>query len=155
MMIHIRKVEEADIECMTRYRIEYLTEMQGERDRAYKNRLLQELSSFFRDAIARGEFVGMMAEEEGQPLSFGGMVIKRIPGDFNQASYTEADILNMYTIPAARRRGISTAILDALKNEAISMGISKLALHASAAGEPLYRRFGFNDPVYPVLELPL
>lgn len=84
-----------------------------------------------------------------------GMVIKEIPGDSNKSSYLEADVLNMYTIPEARRQGISSMILEQLLAEAKSMGISKLALHTSKDGEILYRKFGFAEPVYPYLELVL
>lgn len=38
--------------------------------------------------------------------------------------------------------------------EAKNRGISKISLHTTKAGEKLYRKFGFKEPVYPVLELP-
>jgi GNAT superfamily N-acetyltransferase len=155
MNIHIRKVELSDIDCLTQYRIEYLAELLGVSEGVDMETVQKELADYFRHSIANGNFVGMIAENEGIPVAFGGMVIKYIPGDFSQSSYSEADILNMYTIPSARRQGISTAILHALKDKAIKMGISKLALHTSKAGEQVYRNFGFHDPVYPVLELPL
>jgi len=70
-------------------------------------------------------FFAFMAELDGEIVSFGGMVIKKIPGDFNQSMYLEGDILNMYTIPAARRKGISAQILEHLITEARRRGISK------------------------------
>lgn len=81
------------------------------------------------------------------------MVIKSIPGDFNKSSYLEGDILNMYTIPQARRKGISAMILEHLIEEARSRGISKISLHTSKDGERLYRKYNFSEPSYPVLEL--
>ena len=81
------------------------------------------------------------------------MVIKEIPGDFTKSSYLEGDILNMYTVPEARRLGISSMILEKLLAEAKTMGISKVALHTSKDGEKMYRNFGFSEPVYPYLEL--
>ncbi len=150
--ICIREVEEADIPIMTRYRIDYLTELQGERSTEYKEQLATELNIFFKAEISEGRFYALLAEWNGAVVAFGAMVIKRIPGDFNQASYLEGDILNMYTIPEARRQGISSQILAQLLEEAKRIGISKVALHTSKDGEPLYRKFGFHDPVYPVLE---
>jgi GNAT superfamily N-acetyltransferase len=94
-----------------------------------------------------------MAEYDGAAIAFGGMVIKKIPGDFSKASYLEGDILNMYTIPEARRKGISSLILTSLLSDARKMGICKVALHTSKDGEKLYRKFGFSEPAYPVLEL--
>jgi GNAT superfamily N-acetyltransferase len=59
----------------------------------------------------------------------------------------------MFTVPFARRKGISAMILQQLINEAKNRGISKISLHTSKDGEKLYRKFGFSEPVYPVLEL--
>ena len=81
------------------------------------------------------------------------MVIKKIPGDFNKSVYLEGDILNMYTLPFARNRGVSSLILKRLIKEASERGISKISLHTTKAGEKVYRKFGFDNPVYPVLEL--
>ena len=151
--VKIRKVEAADIETMTEYRIDYITELQGERGDEYKTTLRKDLNNFFRMTIDKGSFFALLAEYKGEILAFGAMVIKLIPGDFNQSSYIEGDILNMYTIPVARRKGISSLILTQLLAEARNMGISKVALHTSKDGEQLYRKFGFEDPSYPYLEL--
>jgi GNAT superfamily N-acetyltransferase len=151
--ITIRRVTGDDLEEMTEYRIAYLTELQGERSPEYIAVLKKELLAYFRDAMAAGKFFALVAESENCVLAYGGMVIKEIPGDFNKASYLEGDILNMYTIPEERRKGISTMILNQLITEARKSGISKVSLHTSPAGEKLYRKSGFSDPLFPVLEL--
>jgi GNAT superfamily N-acetyltransferase len=152
-MIKIRRVEEIDVPMMTAARLNYLTEMQGERAPEYLQELQQKLQSFFIETMKEGSFFALLAEFEGKVVSYGGMIVKKIPGDLNQSSYLEGDILNMYTLPEYRRKGISSRILEELMKEAKVMGISKVALHCSKEGEPLYRKFGFSDPVYPYLEL--
>lgn len=131
----------------------YLTELQGEQSEEYQLQLRKDLNSYFAEALAERRFFAYMAELKGEILSFGAMVIKKIPGDFNQSAYLEGDILNMFTVPFARRKGISALILQQLINEARNRGISKVSLHTSKDGEKLYRKFGFSEPVYPVLEL--
>jgi GNAT superfamily N-acetyltransferase len=135
------------------YRLAYLAELQGTRDEEYKTQLKKDLEIYFRKSLEEGRFFALYAELEGKIVSFGGMIIKEIPGDTSKSSYLEGDILNMYTIPEARRQGISSLILEQLLSEAKSMGISKVALHTSKDGEILYRKFGFAEPVYPYLEL--
>jgi ribosomal protein S18 acetylase RimI-like enzyme len=152
-MINIRRVEEYDIPAMTAARLAYLTEMQGERPESYLQELQRNLQSYFVQAMREGSFFALLAEKDGKVVSYGGMVLKKIPGDLNQSSYLEGDILNMYTLPAYRRQGYSSMILQQLLTEAKTMGVSKVALHCSRDGEPLYRKFGFGDPVYPYLEL--
>lgn len=151
--IKIRRVEAADVPQMTATRIDYLTEMQGERPDHYKQELRQNLRNFFLQAMEDGSFFALLAELDGTIVSYGGMILKKIPGDFNKSTYLEGDILNMYTLPDYRRKGISSLILKQLLIEAKLMGVSKVALHCSKDGEPLYRKFGFDDPVYPYLEL--
>lgn len=151
--IVIRKVEDADISVMIEHRINYLSGLQGSRDNYYKQSLKKELEEYFRTAIKDGSFFALMALYEGIAVAFGGIIIKKVPGDFNKTTYLEGDILNMYTIPEARRNGISSLILAELLNQSKRIGISKIALHTSKDGEKMYRKFGFCEPVYPVLEL--
>lgn len=151
--IQIREIGTSEVEILTTYRMAYLTELQGEQSEEYQLQLQKELNEYFTQALAEKRFFAYLAELKGEILSFGAMVIKKIPGDFNQSSYLEGDILNMFTVPFARRKGISAMILQQLINEARNRGISKVSLHTSKDGEKLYRKFGFSEPIYPVLEL--
>ena len=153
MAVIIRRVGPPDIAGMTVARIDYLTELQGERPLDYKLELQRELQVFFQQSMQEGTLFAFLAEIEGCAISWGVMILKKIPGDFNRSSYLEGDILNMYTLPDFRRKGISSRILEALLSEAKVLGVSKVALHCSKDGEPLYRKYGFTDPVYPYLEL--
>jgi ribosomal protein S18 acetylase RimI-like enzyme len=151
--VKIYPVDKNEIETLVQHRIQYLTELQGERDAPYKNRLKNELAGFFTKAIAEGHFIAIVAKIDDLAISYGGMILKQIPGDFNQAAYLEGEILNMYTLPEARRQGVASLILTELLRIAGEKGISKVALHTSKDGEKLYRSFGFREPVYPYLEL--
>jgi ribosomal protein S18 acetylase RimI-like enzyme len=153
--VTVRPVGETDIPAMTANRLAYLTEMQGERSPEYMQNLDRELAAYFRVNIQSGSFFALLAESEGQILGYGAMVLRSVPGDLNKPSYLEGDILNMYTLPHARRQGIGTLILQALLAKARLMGLSKIGLHTSKDGEHLYRSYGFNEPVYPYLELVL
>jgi GNAT superfamily N-acetyltransferase len=153
--VTIRLVEEGDIPVMTAHRLAYLVEMQGEREPEYLQHLERELAEYFRTHIQSGSFFALVAESEEQILGYGAMVLRSIPGDLNKPSYLEGDILNMYTLPHARRQGVGKLILEALLEKAQAMGMSKIGLHTSKDGEHLYRNYGFREPVYPYLELVL
>jgi GNAT superfamily N-acetyltransferase len=151
--IQIREIGITEVELLTNYRMVYLAELQGEQSEEYLQQLRKDLTAYFTQALAEKRFFAYLADLKGEILGFGAMVIQKIPGDFNQSTYLEGDILNMFTVPFARRRGISAMILQQLINEARNRGISKVSLHTSKDGEKLYRKFGFSDPIYPVLEL--
>ena len=152
-IIEIRRIDINDVEILTKYRLEYIEEMQGTMIEEYKTVLEGELNNHFKSEMAHDRIFAFMASRGETIISFGAMVIKRIPGDSSKPLYLEGDILNMYTIPDERRKGISSLILQELINEARRRGISKISLHTSKDGEKLYRKFGFSEPTYPVLEL--
>jgi len=150
--IQIRKIGPEDILTLVDYRLIYLSELQGYMEENYRQKLRRDLTVYFEKAIHEGRFTAVLAEKEGKAVSFGGLVIKEIPGDANRSTYLEGDILNMYTIPEERRKGISSLILEQLLAEAKQLGLTKVALHTSKDGEKLYRKYQFTEPVYPYLE---
>jgi len=149
----IRKVKAGDIDQMIAHRVDYLIEMQGKHSEEEIERLKSGYKDYFVRNIGNGNFMALVAELDHVPVAYGAMVFHTVPGDFSQSAYLEADILNMYTIPNARKQGISRLILNELISIARSMGVSKLALHTSADGEHLYRTSGFHEPQYPFLEM--
>ncbi len=59
--------------------------------------------------------------------------------------------MNMYTLPQFRRRGICAGILNELVKEGKKIGITAFELHATAAGEFVYKKNGFTihqEPTY-------
>jgi ribosomal protein S18 acetylase RimI-like enzyme len=55
----------------------------------------------------------------------------------------KAYIMNMYTEPDYRRRGIAWKTLDLIVNEARSRGVVFITLEATKMGRPLYEKYGF------------
>jgi GNAT superfamily N-acetyltransferase len=55
----------------------------------------------------------------------------------------EALIVNVYTDPAWRRRGIAELLMRHILDWTRAEGITRVVLHASAAGRPMYERLGF------------
>lgn len=150
--IVIRCLGKNEIGTLVRYRLDYLAEMQGDASDECSNKLEKELNDHFKAEMEMDRFFAFVAEKKGEVLGFGAMIVRKIPGDFNKPVYLEGDILNMYTLPFARRQGVSSLILKKLIEEASKRGISKISLHTTKAGEDVYRKYGFKDPEFPVLE---
>ncbi len=82
-----------------------------------------------------GTFAFLAGDESG------GFVLVRIAGG-------EAEILTLAVAPAARRRGIGSALISAACQKAQEMGAETMFLEVSQANEPartLYTRFGFRE----------
>lgn len=65
-----------------------------------------------------------------------------MPTYHNPSGY-KAYIMNMYTHPDYRRRGIAYKMLDILVNEAKSKGINAISLETTEMGRPVYEKYGF------------
>lgn len=70
-----------------------------------------------------------------------GFVLIRVAAD-------EAEVLTLAVCPAARRRGVASALLKSASEEAAKRGASTLFLEVGCKNSPaiaLYKRFGFTE----------
>jgi GNAT superfamily N-acetyltransferase len=100
--------------------------------------------AYLTTALRSGEYLGWVIEVQGQVVAGGGMLIRPLlprPG-CTQGS-EEAYVLNVYTEPAHRRRGVARQLMQVILDECVTRGITRLSLHASDDGRPLYVAMGF------------
>ena len=100
---------------------------------------------FFRNAIADGSYIGFIALEEGIVAGPGGICLHNHPPSYGVPNGKSACLLNMYTLPEFRGKGVAGKILAALVECAKAAGCCKVFLNASDMGKPLYQKFGFSD----------
>lgn len=94
-------------------------------------------------SLPTGRFHVWLAYVRGEAVASSGLVpFERPPAPYD-LSGLEGYVLNMFTLPAWRGRGLSRALLTELMVFARQLGMRKLWLHASEAGRPLYERMGF------------
>jgi ribosomal protein S18 acetylase RimI-like enzyme len=56
----------------------------------------------------------------------------------------EGYLLNVYTRPAWRGRGVASALVAAAVADARALGLARIRLHATAEGQPVYAAAGFR-----------
>jgi GNAT superfamily N-acetyltransferase len=142
-----RRASVDDVESLVDYRVRFLNELYGHPENDETEILRGSLREYFREAIPSGCFVAWLAERNGKTVGTSGMVVWQMPGRYGGLESGRLGyILNMYTVPEARRKGICTRLLDELIREAKASGIKYLHLHASEDGISIYRKAGFNKP---------
>lgn len=132
-------------------RIIFLSELLGEQPVPARETLEAHLTEYFARAIANGSYTGIIGWHNGEAVATGGMVYREQPGSFKNPTGRVAYILNMYTRPAYRRRGIGTAIMNRLMEAGREKGYYSFELHATPDGEPVYSKMGFykhGEPTY-------
>ena len=100
---------------------------------------------YFREAIANGQYCGWLAvTPAGEVVASGGAVVDEHPPGPTNASGRIAYIMNVYTQPAYRRRGLARRIMLEILAWVRATGLSRVALHASEDGRSLYTGLGFQ-----------
>jgi GNAT superfamily N-acetyltransferase len=151
-----RHAEVGDVRVLVDLRVRFLKELHGHPEDHETKVVRDSLLKYFTEAIPSGDFVAWVAEYGGNIVATSGMVVWQKPAIYGGVESGRLGyLLNFYTIPEARGRGIATRLLSELIREAKSMGLRYLHLHASKDGESIYRRAGFAEPKMPELELRL
>jgi GNAT superfamily N-acetyltransferase len=66
------------------------------------------------------------------------------PREDDVAAPRRAWVLNVYTEPDFRRRGLARRVMETIAAWCAAQGLSRVFLHASDAGRPLYESLGFE-----------
>lgn len=140
----VREARASDIPALVSLR-RVLFEAMGYRDPDLLAQLEGVSARYFRRALPKGEFRAWVAEIDGEVVATGGLVIHSLPPTAYNLASREGYIMNMYTLPAWRHRGIGGAILRTILDFLKSEGVPHASLHATADGDRLYRREGFRE----------
>jgi GNAT superfamily N-acetyltransferase len=100
--------------------------------------------AYLTTALPSGAYRGWMVEADGQVVAGGGVLVRQLlPRPGYAAGGDEAYVLNVYTEPAHRRRGLARTLMQAILDWCRAQRISRVSLHASDDGRPLYEGLGF------------
>lgn len=142
-----------DLELLTETRIEVLLAANGLPEGTDMDRVRKETRRYYERALPDGSHVAYLVLDEGRFVGAGGVSFFQVMPTYHNPSGEKAYLMNIYTRPEYRRRGIAYRTLDLLVREAGSRGVTAVSLEATAMGRPLYEKYGFvrmNDE----MELP-
>ena len=139
----------ADIGALVDNRVAFLEELTGKHDDEEVRLLKTHLEHYFAETLNAGTCICWLAKAGDKVAGTGALVVREQPGSFKNPSGKMGYIMNMYTVPEFRRRGICSAILKKLIDTGRGMGIHAFELHATKEGEPVYRRSGFEIHIEP------
>jgi GNAT superfamily N-acetyltransferase len=107
-----------------------------------------------REFFARGEYVGWLAssvDAPGQVIAGAGVQLRHTlphPSDMGGlAEGRHALIINVFTEPEWRRRGLGELLLKGIIDWSVEQKLDRLLLHSSEQGRRLYERLGFVQTI--------
>lgn len=84
-------------------------------------------------------------EEDEKNIGCATLCYMELMPTFSHPTGKRAHLMNVYTAPGYRGRGIARRMVAALIEEARRRGVTEISLDATASGRPLYRKLGFCD----------
>ncbi len=149
--ITYHKATTNDVATLVEHRILFAQELSGAQDPVSIQLLRQQMTSYFSKAIAENTCISFIARSEDKVAGIGSVHFREMPGNFKNPSGKWGYIMNMYTVPDFRRKGICKNILDLLVEAGHQLGVNAFELHATKDGEPVYLQNGFtihDEPTY-------
>jgi len=143
MTLIYKKATLADLELLTETRICVLRAANKLADDVDMSEVREQSYEYYKKALNDDTHVAYLVFDNEKFVGAGGVSFYRVMPTFHNPSGWKAYIMNMYTDPDYRRQGIAYKMLDLLVDEAKERGIRAISLEATAAGRPLYEKYGF------------
>lgn len=153
MELTFKRAIASDIDELVKTRIEVLRAANKLDEYVDMTEVQASSKEYYMNALKEGTHIAYLVYHNDQFVGAGGMSFFQVMPTYHNPSGNKAYIMNMYTKPEYRRKGIAYRTLDLLVNEAKDKGITNISLEATYAGRPLYEKYGFvkmNDE----MELP-
>jgi GNAT superfamily N-acetyltransferase len=145
----IRAAITSDAAVIARHRVAMFRDMGQVPTDELASQLLDESTCALAGLLRERSYIGYLAVGADQHVVAGAGVhvrpqLPRISSDGTYIASRPVPLLvNVYTEPQWRRRGIARALVVALMRWAADEGVDQLVLHASDAARPLYVSLGF------------
>lgn len=98
---------------------------------------------YYKKSLFDGSHVAYLVYDGERFIGAGGVSFYQVMPTYHNPSGNKAYIMNMYTDPEYRRKGIAYKTLDLLVQAAKDRKITAISLEATDMGRPLYKKFGF------------
>ena len=143
MSFTYKKASIDDIDLLTETRVEVLraanrlsadTDMEEVREQSY---------NYYKKALLDGTHTAYLVFDGDAFIGAGGVSYYQVMPTVHNPDGFKAYIMNMYTRPEYRRKGIAYKTLDLLVSDCKSRGVKFITLEATEMGRPLYEKYGF------------
>jgi GNAT superfamily N-acetyltransferase len=142
MAYSTRVATTADIQTLVEHRELMFREMGWQCDYA---EMAAHYGRWLDDVLPAGNYFGWVATQGDEDIvSSGGiLVVPWTPGP-HAMDPRLAWIVNVYTEPAHRKRGLARRLMNEMHDWCRAQGIERTALNASSAGLPIYESMGYT-----------
>ena len=139
-----KKATVEDLDLLITTRIEVLRVVNQLSEDTDMKEVEEQTRLYYQKALQDGTHTAVLVFDGDRFAGAGGISYYRVMPTYHNPGGEKAYIMNMYTRPEYRRRGIAYRTLGILVEDAGARGISCISLEATAMGRPLYEKYGFT-----------
>src|SRR5579862_9802185 len=140
----IRSADSAEAPIIAGHRRAMFSDM-GHRDDAALDARTRHFLPWLKTRMQSGEYLAWLAIAPDESVAAGiGLWLMDWPPHMVGPGSPRGNIVNVYTHPEHRRRGLARRLMHAALDWSRENGIRSVILHASQEGRPLYESLGFN-----------
>lgn len=147
---HLATNNERDIDILVEWRRRFAEELGGAMNPEVAAQFVEMGRAYFTQETDKN-YICWYATANGDVAAIAGMVVRRGPGNIKNPTGVWGYIMNVYTVPEHRRKGLSAMLINKLVATGVDRGIKAFELHATKEGEPVYIKSGFKlhpEPTY-------
>jgi ribosomal protein S18 acetylase RimI-like enzyme len=142
--VQLRQVQPSDLEEVLRHRCGMFRDM-GYTDESTLNAVAQSSRDFIRRGLLQGWYRGWFALAGDRVMAGAGLLITDwVAHPTSAYDPRRAYVLNVYTYPEFRRRGLAKQLMQVVIDVCRNEGFRSIWLHASEHGRSVYSSLGFE-----------
>jgi ribosomal protein S18 acetylase RimI-like enzyme len=145
--MEFKKVGIEYLEILVDLRMEFIKDIHPKIDLQLLEKIRKGTLTYFNDLFKNNAYIGFVGiNNNGELICTAGLLIYYLPPLNNENSRKIGHVLNFYTKPAYRKRGIGLKLMNCLKDTAANEKINRLVLNSTKMGFSMYKKAGFLEP---------
>ena len=143
MVLTYHRAGIGDIDILTHTRVLVLRAANGFDDSVDMGHVAEAARGYYLESLESGNHAAYLVLDGEKFVGAVGVSFYQVMPTYSNPSGWKAYIMNIYTHPDYRGRGVAYRTLDLLVQEAMRRGITSISLETTDMGRPLYEKYGF------------
>lgn len=147
MSVSVKKAELQDLSSLMEWRMRVLAEVFPIKEGENRTDIRKNNEAYYKTHLSDATHTACFAfnEENGEIIGCGGICYQKEMPSPDNLTGTNGYLMNIYTLPEYRGKGVGRKIIEFLIEDAKRRGTEKIYLESSKGAKHLYEEIGFSD----------